>query len=338
MQIPAYRCRIMAKLLGNMVMVMTNNRFTIEVDGRMEWMDSFIRFCGELGCEALVNEPMSRHSTFAIGGAADVFVSPSSEHQIAALIRYLRDNNIPYCIVGKGSNILVCDDGIRGVVLHIGKNLSGVTREGNDLICLAGTPLTELCRFALEEGLSGLEFAYGIPGSAGGAAFMNAGAYDGEMKDVLISCNHIDAEGNAGTFEGENLRLAYRGSVYSSGGYCITSLRLRLSPAPKDQIKERMQELWTRRSSKQPLDYPSAGSTFKRPCCGYAAALIEQCGLKGRSVGGAMVSTKHSGFVINTGGATCEDVLNLIRIIKDEVKQKTGVTLECEVRLLCCDN
>ncbi len=304
----------------------------------MPWKESLIKLCNELGCEALLDEPMSRHSSFAIGGPADVFVSPSSEQQIATLIEYLRTGGIDYCILGKGSNILVCDCGIRGVVIHIGKNLSGITREGNELICMAGTPLTELCKYALNEGLSGLEFAYGIPGSSGGAAYMNAGAYDGEMKDVLLSCRHIDQNGNIGMFEGEQLALSYRSSAYSNDEYCITALRLRLTPAPKSQIKQRMQELWERRCTKQPLEFPSAGSTFKRPANGYASALIEQCGLKGRSVGGAMVSTKHSGFVINTGGATCDDVLALIKVIKDEVMQKTGIALECEVRLFRCEN
>ncbi len=304
----------------------------------MAWKQSLIKFCNDLGCEALLNEPMSRHSTFAIGGPADVFISPSSEQQIARLIEYLRERGIDYCILGKGSNILVCDCGIRGVVIHIGKNLSGITRQGNELLCLAGTPLIELCKFAQTEGLSGLEFAYGIPGSSGGAAYMNAGAYDGEMKDVLVSCRHIDPNGSFGLFEGEQLALSYRSSAYSNKNYCITALRLRMTPAPESEIKMRMQELWNRRCSKQPLEYPSAGSTFKRPANGYASALIEQCGLKGCSVGGAMVSTKHSGFVINTGGATCDDVLALIELVKEEVMQKTGVELECEVRLFRCEN
>lgn len=281
---------------------------------------------------------MRRHTTFAIGGPADVFVSPENETQIQRIILYLAQRNIPYHVVGKGSNLLIGDDGIRGVVLHIGKKLSGVVRHGDELECLAGTPLSELCRFAQNEGLSGLEFAYGIPGSAGGAAFMNAGAYGGEMKDVLLGCRHVDVKGESGSFEGAQLCLGYRSSVYSGGNFCITALRLRLTPAPKEQIEQRMKELWARRAEKQPLEYPSAGSTFKRPACGYASALIEQCGLKGRSVGGAMVSPKHSGFVINTGGATCEDVLRLIEVVKDEVRQKTGVPLECEVRLLCREN
>ncbi len=311
---------------------------TIGVDALMEWIAPLLRLCESLGCEALLEEPMSRHSTFAIGGPADVFISPSSEQQLTVLIPYLRNNKIPYSILGKGSNILVSDRGIHGAVLHIGNKLSGITRRGNELECAAGTSLVELCRFALAQELSGLEFAYGIPGSAGGAAFMNAGAYDGEMKDVLISCRHIDEWGNIGVFEGHQLALGYRSSAYSDGGYCITSLRLRLTPAPKEQIKARMQDLWNRRCTKQPLDYPSAGSTFKRPTCGYAAALIEQCGLKGRTVGGAMVSPKHSGFVINTGTATCDDVLSLIEVIKQEVKQNTGVDLECEVRVFCSND
>ncbi len=294
-------------------------------------------FCDTINCHAITDEPMSRHSTFKIGGPADIFISPNDEGQIASLLTYFQTHEISYCVLGKGSNILVGDCGIRGAVLHIGHRFSGVARSGNTLKCKAGTPLAQLCYTAYREGLSGLEFAWGIPGSTGGAAYMNAGAYGGEMRDVLLSCSHIDEQGTIGSFSGQELELGYRKSVYCGKNYCITSLKVRLKPAPQDEIKACMDELLSRRKAKQPLEFGSAGSTFKRPEGHFAGALIEQCGLKGRAVGGAMVSTKHSGFVINTGDATCDDVMKLIDIIKEEVFRQTGVTLECEIRFFSCN-
>ena len=194
--------------------------------------------------------------------------------------------------------------------------------------------MSRVCNFALENGLTGLEFAFGIPGSAGGAAYMNAGAYGGEMKDVLVECRHIDSNGNFGSLRGEELGLAYRTSAYEHNGYIITTLVMKLSKGNKDEIRAKMQELLQRRKDKQPLEYPSAGSTFKRPEGYFAGALIEECGLKGYSVGGAQVSEKHAGFVINKGSATAKDVLDLIKYIQDKVFSEKGVMLEPEVRLI----
>ncbi len=300
----------------------------------MESIALLKRFCDEIGCDAILGEPMSRHTTFQVGGPADIFITPENQRQVSQLITYLCGQGIRYHVLGKGSNVLVGDSGIRGAVIHIGRKLSGAVRDGNTISCGAGMPLAELCRFALQEGLSGLEFAYGIPGSAGGAAYMNAGAYGGEMRDVLLSCRHVDSRGNPGELSGEDLRLSYRKSAYSDSSCCITGVTVGLTPAPKDVIRERMTELMCRREEKQPLEYPSAGSTFKRPANGYAAEMIERCGLKGCSVGGAMVSTKHSGFVVNAGGATCDDVLRLIDVVKKQVLHQTGTELECEVKLL----
>ena len=294
------------------------------------------RYCEELNCKATVDEPMSLHSTFKIGGPADIFIAPDSEQKIGKLIYFLKEHEIPYYVFGKGSNILVSDKGIRGAVLYLGQGISNIKRKDDTIECEAGTPLARLCYFAYEEGLSGLEFAWGIPGSSGGAAYMNAGAYGGEMSDVLHSCRHIDEDGLANEFFGNALDLSYRHSVYSNKKYCITSIKVRLKAVNKTQIKEVMDDLLNRRTTKQPLEFPSAGSTFKRPEGNYASALIEQCGLKGRSVGGARVSTKHSGFVINNGNATCNDVLKLIEIVKEEVFTKTGVLLECEIKFICC--
>ncbi|WP_242871713.1 UDP-N-acetylmuramate dehydrogenase [Acetanaerobacterium elongatum] len=294
-------------------------------------------FCGSINCHVKIDEPMSLHSTFKVGGPADVFISPSEENQVSALISYFKDHEIPYCILGKGSNILVCDAGIRGAVIHLGHRFSGISQYGEVMECRAGTPLAQLSYTAYQAALTGIEFAWGIPGSVGGAAYMNAGAYGGEMKDILISCRHVDHNGEMGEFAGSELALGYRKSIYSGSDSCITSVKIQLKPGNKEIIKERMDELFQRRKTKQPLEYPSAGSTFKRPEGYFAAALIEQCGLKGKSVGGAMVSIKHSGFVINTGTATCNDILRLIEIIKEEVLRQTGVTLECEIRFFGCD-
>lgn len=294
-------------------------------------------FCGTINCHVIIDEPMSLHSTFKVGGPADIFISPSNESQISALISYLTEHEIPYCILGKGSNILVCDAGIRGVVMHLGHRFSGISQYGEVLECRAGTPLAQLSYTAYQAGLTGIEFAWGIPGSVGGAAYMNAGAYGGEMKDILVSCRHVDEKGEMGEFAGSELALGYRKSIYSGSDSCITSVKIQLKSGNKEIIKERMDELFLRRKTKQPLEYPSAGSTFKRPEGYFAAALIERCGLKGKTVGGAMVSTKHSGFVINTGTASCNDILRLIEIIKEEVLRQTGVTLECEIRFFGCD-
>ena len=288
----------------------------------------------EEGIKYLTDEPMSSHTTFKIGGPAAVAVVPDSISQIADTVKICNSLGIRYIPVGNGSNLLVADEGIDAVVIILGKDFAEVTLIGDDVIyAKAGASLMKVCRFALENSLSGLEFAYGIPGSCGGGAFMNAGAYGGELKDVMFKCEHIDANGNVGSLEGDKLELSYRHSAYFDNGGMITGVYFKLKKADANEIKAAMDDYMSRRRDKQPLEYPSAGSTFKRPEGHFAGALIEQCNLKGTSVGGAEISTKHAGFVINTGNATCNDVLQLCKRVADTVKEQTGVDLEMEVRV-----
>ena len=285
------------------------------------------------GCEVRENEPMSRYTTFKIGGNAQLLVFVPNISALKAILMQCDEEKIPVFILGKGSNLLVSDKGIEGVVIKLDGGFKKITLVDDDTVyCGAAASLASVCRFALENGLSGLEFAWGIPGSAGGAAYMNAGAYGGEMKDVLINCNHITKSGETGSLSGEELKLSYRHSVYCENENIITGISLRLHKDSKAEINRRMDDYMQRRKDKQPLDYPSAGSVFKRPEGYFAGTLIQDSGLKGASVGGAMVSTKHAGFIINTGGAKCSDVLSLIEHIKATVKDKFGVELECEVK------
>jgi UDP-N-acetylmuramate dehydrogenase len=237
-------------------------------------------------------------------------------------------------VVGNGSNLLVSDEGIDACVILLGNKFSEVKLiDKNVIFAQAGASLTKVCRFALENELSGLEFAYGIPGSCGGAAFMNAGAYGGEMRDVLYKCEHIDSNGNLGDLQGDELELSYRHSAYYNNNCIVTGLYFKLDNGDKDEIKSKMTDLIGRRKEKQPIEYPSAGSTFKRPEGYFAGALIQECGLKGATVGGAQVSEKHAGFVINIGGATCNDVLELCKKVSDTVYKEKGVKLEMEIRV-----
>lgn len=282
----------------------------------------------------MLDGDMSLYTTFRIGGAASVIAMPSSADEIAKVVRACNSLKIRYMAVGNGSNLLVSDDGIDACVIMLGKDFSDVELlDGNVVHCNSGASLIKVCRFAFENGLTGLEFAYGIPGTCGGAAFMNAGAYGGEMKDVLIKCCHIDRNGNTGELDADELALSYRHSAYYDNGCIVTDLYLQLAPGDRDAIKAKMDDLMGRRRDKQPLEYPSAGSTFKRPQGYFAGALIQECGLMGLSVGGAQVSTKHAGFVINTGEATCADVLELCRRVSDTVYGEKGVKLEMEIRV-----
>lgn len=277
---------------------------------------------------------MSLHTTFKIGGPARVAVFPKSEEEISKIIKQCNELNARYTVVGNGSNLLVSDDGIDAVVVVLGKDFGEVKLlDEQTIFAEAGAQLMKVCRIALENGLSGLEFAYGIPGSCGGGAFMNAGAYGGELKDVMFRCDHIDKNGNKGSLEGDELKLSYRHSAYYDNGCVVTGVYFKLRKADKEEIKVKMNDFMGRRRDKQPLEYPSAGSTFKRPKDNFAGALIQQCGLMGLSVGGAEVSTKHAGFVINKGGATCKDVLDLCKKVADTVKAEKGVDLEMEVRV-----
>lgn len=290
--------------------------------------------CQKIGCEYSTEAMLKDYTSFKIGGKADLMVFPDTTDKFSEIISYVNSNGIPVLVIGKGSNLLASDDGFKGVVINTCRYDSIELIDDTTIVCQSGASLSKLCRFALENSLTGLEFAFGIPGTAGGAAYMNAGAYGGEMKDVLISCEHILPSGKIDKFSGDELGLGYRHSAYSDSDKIILSLTINLQKGDKSEIKAKMDELMGKRKDKQPLEYPSAGSTFKRPEGYFAGALIEQCGLKGYTVGGAQVSEKHAGFVINIGKATASDVLNVINHCKETVLAKTGVTLEPEVKII----
>ena len=296
---------------------------------------AFYNFADEHGIKYLEHEELSKHTSFKIGGPAEIFAKPENAEQVSAIIEFCRKNEIPLLPLGKGSNVLISDNGISGIVMHFGSGFGKIELIDEETVyCEAGTSLAALCKFALENELTGLEFAYGIPGSVGGAVFMNAGAYGGEIKDVIIYADHVDKNGKTGRFSGEELNMSYRHSAYSGKEYFITGAAFKLKKGDKAEIKAKMDDLLGRRFDKQPMDKPSAGSTFKRPEGAFASALIDQCGLKGYRVGGAEVSTKHAGFVVNVGEATCADVLQLIKDIQEKVKIETGFFIEPEVEIL----
>lgn len=290
--------------------------------------------CGRLGCKFSTNCSLSEHTTFKIGGNCSFLIEINSANSAAELVKYLRANEIKYAILGKGSNIIASDSGYDGVILHFGKEFSNISVYNTKVCADAGASLAAVCRKAQENGLSGMENLYGIPGSVGGGLYMNAGAYGSEMKDVVISAEYIDEEGNISSISVRDMMLSYRHSLFSERNCIITSVVFELTSGDSEKINQDMAECMHKRITKQPLEYPSAGSTFKRPEGSYASLLIEQCGLKGMSVGGAEVSTKHSGFVINKGGATCKDVLELCRRVNEIVLEKTGYSLELEPIIL----
>ena len=293
------------------------------------------KIISDLNLEATYDEPMAKHTSFKIGGNADVFLKVRTLSTLKDLLEALKAQKIPHFILGNGSNLLVSDSGIRGVVIKLVGDFQKIELIGEDIIeCGAGVHLIKLCRFAQQNALSGLEFAYGIPATVGGAVFMNAGAYDGEMKDVLLSTENLAPSGKQITLAASELDLSYRHSRYSVTGDIILSARLKLNRGNAAQIKEKMDGFLARRREKQPLKYPNAGSVFKRPPGNYAGTLIQTCGLKGKKIGGAEVSTKHAGFIVNTGGATCRDVLRLISHIQATVLEKADVALESEVRVV----
>lgn len=287
------------------------------------------------GCNYTENELMSEHTTFRIGGPADLFVVPTIVEGLAAVVSACNKEGIYCFILGNGSNVLVSDKGIRGVVVSTAACLNNIELIGAyEIKCGAGVKLSRLSDFACENSITGAEFAWGIPGTVGGAVYMNAGAYDGEMKDILVSCEYLTPDGELRTMLADEMDLSYRHSAFSENGYVIVSATVRLKAGDKGEIRAKMDDFMHRRKSKQPLEFPSAGSTFKRPVGGFAAALIDECGLKGYSVGGAEVSEKHAGFVINKGGATCFDVMRLVEHIKKEVFLKKSINLECEIRVI----
>ena len=278
-----------------------------------------------------LNEPMSAHTTFKIGGAADIMITVQSIDELKTALSACKDSDVPFMILGNGSNLLVSDDGIEGAVILLDGDFKAITVDGETVTAGAGAKLSKLCTVALDEELSGLEFAYGIPGSVGGAMYMNAGAYGGEMKDVALSVTALTADGEVKEYSLEELNLGYRTSIFKSNGEIILFSKYQLHKGERSAIKAQMDDVMNRRKTKQPLEYPSAGSVFKRPEGAFAGTLIEQCGLKGRTVGGAQVSEKHAGFIINVGGATCDDVMNLVKLVQDVVKTETGYFLEREI-------
>ena len=278
-------------------------------------------------------EPLAKHTSFRIGGPAEVLLCPRSEAELGAALAVCRAEGISPRILGGGTNILAPDGGVPGVVIST-RGLDGLELTGDGLITAgAGVPLARLALFAQKNGLTGLEFAHGIPGTVGGGMYMNAGAYGGELVQVAVSARFLTREGELLTLEGEAMGLGYRRSAFMAMSGVIVSASFRLTPGDPEVILARMRELMERRKASQPLDLPSAGSTFKRPVGGYAAALIQEAGLKGLRVGDAQVSEKHSGFVVNLGHATGADVLTLIARVRDRVKANSGIELEPEVRI-----
>ena len=277
-------------------------------------------------------EPMARHTTFRVGGPADYFVSPSDSEEIKKLTELCKKEGVQYYIVGNGSNLLVSDDGYRGVIIAIGREMSGIEVRGEQIRAQAGALMSQIAAAALENELAGFEFASGIPGTIGGAAVMNAGAYGGEMKDVIVQVTALDRDGNTIVLSQDELEFGYRTSAVMKRGCIVLEACIRLEKGSREEILMKMGDFKQRRITKQPLEYPSAGSTFKRPEGYFAGKLIQDAGLRGFTVGGAQVSEKHSGFVINKGGATAEDVNRLMQEVSDRVYRAFGVRLEPEVR------
>lgn len=291
--------------------------------------------CEAVGNECILEkEPMSNHTTFRIGGPADFFAAPDTMEQAAAIVRICREQNYPFYVIGNGSNLLVSDEGYRGLILQLYRNFSEITVEGEEITVQAGAMLSVIAKKALAYSLTGFEFASGIPGTIGGAAVMNAGAYGGEMKDVLTEVTVLTKENEIKVIPVEELQLSYRHSVIPQNEWIVLGAKLRLKKGEEAQIRARMEELKEQRVTKQPLEYPSAGSTFKRPEGYFAGKLIMDAGLRGYTVGGAQVAEKHCGFVVNRGGATAADVLQLMADVSDKVKEQFGVTLEPEVKML----
>ena len=288
-----------------------------------------------LGNDGLrLREMMKEHTTFRVGGPADLFLMPKDAAEVKDAIAILRKYHTPVMVIGNGSNLLVRDKGIRGAVLQVYSRMAEITVDGDVLEAQSGALLSAAAAKAAEASLTGLEFAGGIPGSIGGAVVMNAGAYGGEMKDVLVSVDVLTQDLEVKTIPAEELELGYRHSIVPEAGYIVLGAKLKLTKGDSEAIYGRMAELAEQRREKQPLQYPSAGSTFKRPEGYFAGKLVQDAGLKGKTIGGAQVSEKHSGFLINAGGATAEDILELIAFCQKEVKEQFGVTLETEVKIV----
>ena len=289
-----------------------------------------------LDVKVLEKEPMSRHTTFKIGGPADLFIIVNTEEGLKEILKFLKKLNISSKILGNGSNLLVSDDGVKGAVIKLGekfKEIKILSEDGNrvKVYCGAGVGNSKFCVFAKENNFSGAEFLYGIPGTIGGAIYMNAGAYSSEIKDIILSSESIDQNGETISLSKEQMRFSYRKSIFSKNKNILISAIFELVKGDPKKIALKMEQNIKKRKNSQPLNFPNAGSIFKRPENGFASKLIDECNLKGLKVGGAAVSTKHAGFIVNTGGAKCEDVLELIKIIKNTVAKKTGILLDLEV-------
>lgn len=281
-----------------------------------------------------ISEPMNRHTTFRIGGPADYFLLPSTAEEVKKILEICKEKELPYFILGNGSNLLVSDEGYCGVIIQLYRNYGGITVEGTDIRAGAGALLSQIASAAKNASLTGFEFAGGIPGTLGGAVVMNAGAYGGEMKDVLKEVTVMTEQGEIMTIPAEKLEMGYRTSLVKKAGYLVLEAVISLKVGDVEEIKAIMKDLTEKRVSKQPLEYPSAGSTFKRPEGYFAGKLIMDAGLRGYQVGGAQVSEKHCGFVINKGNATAADVCGLMKDVQEKVQEQFGVTLEPEVKFL----
>lgn len=281
----------------------------------------------------LIDEPLFKHLYTRLGGKADFFVTPAAVEEVQSIVRYANQNKIPFMLLGNGSNLIVRDGGIRGIVISL-KRFKGIRRDGNILVAESGARIIDVSYRALEERLTGLEFACGIPGTVGGALYMNAGAYGGEIKDCLEKCVVVDQIGNLKTLEAEELDLQYRSSNIPEKGYIVLAAYFRLEPGKQHEIKSIMDDLTEKRESKQPLEYPSCGSVFKRPPGYFAGKLIQDSNLQGKGIGGAEVSTKHAGFIVNKKNATASDYIAVIEMVQRAVKEQFDVELEREVRII----
>ncbi len=298
---------------------------------------SSVTACAEkYGCTVLYDVSLSSYTTMGVGGSCPVMAEINSEDALCGIIRHIRKNypDVPYYVIGKGSNLIVSDKGADMIFLHMGSAFNDITVKDNTVICKAGASMAAAACTARDSSLTGMEFAHGIPGSIGGGVYMNAGAYGGELKDIIVYAKAADREGNIHTFTKDEMKLSYRHSIFSKNSYIITEAAFLLDMGDRDCISAKMSELAAKRREKQPLEYRSSGSTFKRPEGAFAAALIEQCGLKGYTVGGAQVSGKHSGFVINKGDASFSDIMAVIEHVKAAVEAQTGYRLECEPEII----
>lgn len=279
-------------------------------------------------------EPMAKHTSFRIGGPAEVMAFPKSAQELSTLLRAAAELHVKPAILGAGTNVLAPDDGLPGLCICLKDAMDGIELlEGGRICVKAGVTMTRAAVFAASHGLSGMEFAHGIPGTVGGGIYMNAGAYGGELRDICESVEVMDMDGNLTIKNNAQMDFSYRHSILEDEGGIVVSVTFHLNPSEPEQIKAKMKELQAKRSASQPLDMPSAGSAFKRPVGGYAAALIDQAGLKGFAVGGAAISTKHAGFAVNLGGATAEDVKLLLQQVSDRVFENSGIRIEPEVRI-----